>query len=198
MAAGGICVGAVFIRGADTRSPATFLFSSLAVLLPLVHCPGPKPDSRGSQAEVAILDDMSGWDAHLWRIVQRLWLLLAIGVCGLLLGLGPRPDRVDSLLGVLIIGLVIAAVVTTIARMPIPVRRAMRQLPRRRPMLTVASSLLAAVTVLILCWTIANAVTPGTLTPLTLAFVGVVVAGVPTLFSPRLISRSHTGWGKSS
>lgn len=105
-----------------------------------------------------------------------------IGVLGLLLGLGARPERSDSLLGLLLVLIVALPIAATVRRMPLPARRALRQLPRRRPLLALVTGLLAFVTLLVMWWTIGNALFPGTLSPLALALVAVVIAGLAVLF----------------
>lgn len=117
-------------------------------------------------------------DARLWRTLHRILLVLAVAVSGLLLGLGPRPERSDSLFGLLTVLIVVVSVAATVWRLPPRARRALRELPRHRPLLAVAAALLACVTVLVGWWALVNALFPGTLSPLALAFAGIGAAGI--------------------
>lgn len=135
-----------------------------------------------------ILDQVSGYDQRLWKVLERALLLLAIGVLGLLLGLGARPQRPDSVLGLLLMAVVLIPVGATVWRLPPTVRANLALLPRHRPLMTVASALGAVSTALVGAWALYNAMAPGTLTPLALALVLVLVAGGATLLG-RLTRR---------
>ncbi|MDR7301076.1 hypothetical protein [Haloactinomyces albus] len=123
---------------------------------------------------------MGGFDARLWRVLHRVLLMLAVGVVGLLLGLEPRPDRSASLFGLLLVLIVALPVSATVWRLPPHARRALRKLPRHRPLLALTAGLLACVTLLIGWWALVNALFPGTLSPLALALAGVGAAGATT------------------
>lgn len=131
---------------------------------------------------------MSGFETRLWRVLHRVLLVLMIGVLGLLLGLGSRPERIDSVFGLLIVLIVALPVAMTLARMPVRARQALRVLPSHRPLLTATAAVLGCVTLLVLWWTVVNALFPGTLSPLALALVGVVVAGMLALLG-KLVRR---------
>lgn len=128
---------------------------------------------------------VSGFEALLWRTVKRAWLVLVVGVLGLLLGLGSRPERGDSLFGVLVIAVVVSLVAAPVVRMSPPARTALRTLPRHRPLLLLTTALLGFVSFLVLWWTISNAVSPGTLAPLTLALLAVCAAGATVWLGRR-------------
>ncbi|WP_114452303.1 hypothetical protein [Halopolyspora algeriensis] len=121
---------------------------------------------------------MIEFDTRLWRLLHRILLVLAVAVPALLLGLGPRPERSDSLLGLLAVLIVVVPVAVAVWRLPPRARRALRGLPRHRPLLTVTAVLLACVTVLVGWWALVNALFPGTLSPLALAFAATAVAGI--------------------
>lgn len=126
---------------------------------------------------------MAGYDALLWRTLHRVLLVLTIGVLGLMLGLGSAPTRSDSLLGVLVVALVVLPVAITVRRMTPVARANLRAVPRYRPLMAVMSALLAFVTLLVLWWVVGNAIFPGTLSPLALALVGVVLAALTALLN---------------
>jgi hypothetical protein len=132
---------------------------------------------------------VSDFDARLWRTLNRTWLVLTIGVLGLLVGLGPRPTRFAALLGLLLVALVALLVTATVLRMPAWARRALRALPRHRPLLALTALLLGCATVLVLCWAVTDLVFPGTLSPLSLALFGVIAAGILCLLH-RLVRRA--------
>lgn len=132
---------------------------------------------------------MSGFDARLWRLLHRTWLILILGVLGLLLGLGASPQRGESLFGLLLVLLAGLPVGNMLWRMPSKGRATLRQLPRYRPMMGLTAGLLACGIALVLCWTIANTLSPGTLTPLSLALVTVAIAGVAAFLGSRLRHR---------
>jgi hypothetical protein len=117
----------------------------------------------------------------LWRVLHRVLLVMTIGVLGLLLGLGPRPDRGDSAYGLLLLLVVAVPVAALLWRIPPERRKALVLLPRRRPLLGATAGSLVVVAFLVLCWTVFNAVSPGTLSPLSLALLGVAVAGIAAL-----------------
>ncbi|MCA1187997.1 MULTISPECIES: hypothetical protein [Saccharopolyspora] len=126
---------------------------------------------------------MAGYDGMLWRTLHRVLLVLAVGVLGLLLGLGHEPSRADSLFGVLVVALVALPVWITFQRMTPVARGNLRALPRHRPLMTAMIGLLGLVALFVLGWTIANALFPGTLAPLALALVGVVLAALVALLN---------------
>ncbi|MFR9730291.1 hypothetical protein ACL03H_13765 [Saccharopolyspora sp. MS10] len=130
---------------------------------------------------------MAGYDALLWRALHRVLLVLAIGVLGLLLGLGHAPTRTDSLLGALVVALVVLPVAVAVRRMTPVARSNLRQVPRHRPLMAVTAGLLGLVLLLVTWWTVRNAVLPGSLSPLALALVGVVLAAAAALLhrAPR-------------
>ncbi|MBK0868128.1 MULTISPECIES: hypothetical protein [unclassified Saccharopolyspora] len=124
---------------------------------------------------------MTGYDGLVWRTLHRVLAVLAIGVLGLLIGLGSSASRSDSLLGVLVVALVALPVALTLRRMSPTARGNLRLLPGRRPLMTAQAVLLGLVAVLVLCWSAGNAIAPGTLAPLPLALVGVLLAAVLAL-----------------
>lgn len=134
---------------------------------------------------------MTGYDGLVWRTLHRVLAVLAIGVLGLLIGLGSSASRSDSLLGVLVVALVALPVALTLRRMSPTARGNLRLLPKRRPLMTAEAGLLGLVAVLVLCWSAANAIAPGTLAPLPLAMAGVLLAAVLALlgWAARRISR---------
>lgn len=132
-------------------------------------------------------------DALLWRALNRLCLVLVTGVVGLLLGLGQHPSRLDSLLGLLVVLLVVVPVAVTVSRMPPSFRRALPDLPRHRPLLTVMSALLGFVIFLVLSWTVMNAVFPGGFAPLTLALLGALAAAATGFVGSSLRRRKGKG-----
>lgn len=134
---------------------------------------------------------MSGFDALLWRVLHRVLLLLAVGVLGLLLGLGPSPGRTDSVFGLLVVFLAVAPVGVTFWRLPPRARTNVRSLPRHRPLLTVTAGLLAVVTLLVGWWTLSNALFPGTLSPLALALTAVAAAAGLTTLLARVARRTY-------
>lgn len=121
---------------------------------------------------------MSDFDARLWRVLNRVLLVLAIGVLGLLLGLGSGPARIDSVFGLILVLIVCLPAGVLVGRMSARGRQVLRQLPQRRPLLTATAGMLGVVTLLVLWWTVANALFPGTLSPLSLALALVGVAAV--------------------
>jgi FtsH-binding integral membrane protein len=128
-------------------------------------------------------------DAQLWRTLSRVWWVLTFGVLGLLLGLGSPPQRSDAVLGLLVVTVVAVLVATTVWRMPRRARAALRVLPRHRPRLALTALLLGGVTVLVLGWTVADLLVPGTLSPLSIALLGLVAAGIVRLLG-RLSGRA--------
>ncbi|WP_460962546.1 hypothetical protein [Parasphingorhabdus pacifica] len=124
---------------------------------------------------------MSGFDARIWRALNRILLVLAIGVLGLLLGLGPNPERGDSVFGLIIVLIVTLPVIVPFWRQSPRERRVWKQWPRRRPLVTATAAVLGCVALLVLWWTIANVLSPGTLSPLSLALVGVALAAALAL-----------------
>lgn len=131
----------------------------------------------------SLRDFVSGFDAFPWRVLHRVLLLLALGVLGLLLGLGPSPDRADSVFGLLIVLLVVAPIGGWLWRLPPRARTALSSLPRRRPLLLVTAILLASTTALVAWWALLNALFPGTFFPLALALAGVIAAGSTALLA---------------
>lgn len=123
---------------------------------------------------------MAGYDALLWRALHRVLAVLAIGVLGLQLALGV-PDRSDSLLGLLLVVLVALPVGDAVRRMPAQARANLRLVPRFRPLMTATAGACALVCLLVLCWALGNAISPGMLSLLTLALVGVVVGALLAL-----------------
>lgn len=123
---------------------------------------------------------MDGLDDVLWRSLNRMLLILVIGVLGLLLGLGQRPERFQSCYGLLVLIALIPAG-AGLRRLPTSFRRLAGVLPQRRPLATLQASLLIFVMLMVACWTVANALTPGTLSPLALALLGVAAASVIAL-----------------
>lgn len=129
----------------------------------------------------ATLKLVSEIEARLWRAVNRSWWVLLIGVLGLLLGLGSGPTRAHSLFGPSIVLFAVLPPGAIWMRLPTRTWSAVRELLRRHVMLTATAGLLACAAILVLCWAVVNAVTPGTLSPLSLALLGVVAAGATTL-----------------
>lgn len=126
------------------------------------------------------LDRVSGYDARLWRVLERALLILFVGTAGLLLGLGGSPGRADSLLGLLILAAAVLPIAVTVGRLPAPARARLRELPRRRRLLTVTAFLSACAAACIALWALFNVVSPGTLAPLALAFPALALAGITT------------------
>lgn len=124
----------------------------------------------------AVVSDVN---VRLWRTLNRIWWVQAVGVLGLLLG--PRPDRSTAVIGLLLVAVTVALSAVTLWRMPPRARAAMRRVPRHRPVLAVTGFLLGAVTALVLWWTIADLLWPATLAPLSLALFGVLAAGIVLL-----------------
>ncbi|MBQ6643976.1 MAG: hypothetical protein IJH84_23485, partial [Saccharopolyspora sp.] len=91
---------------------------------------------------------MTGYDGLVWRTLHRVLAVLAIGVLGLLIGLGSSASRSDSLLGVLVVALVALPVALTLRRMSPTARGNLRLLPGRRPLMTAQAVLLGLVAVL--------------------------------------------------
>lgn len=118
-------------------------------------------------------------DLRLWRTLNRVWWVQAVGVVGLLLT--SRPDRSTAMIGLLVVAVVALLATATYRRIPPRAREAMRRVPRHRPALALTGFLLGAVTALVLCWSIADLVFPGTLAPLALALFGVLAAGIVLL-----------------
>lgn len=119
---------------------------------------------------------MSDIDARLWRMLSRVWWLYAAGVVGLLVS--SPPDRATAAIGFLLVAVVVLQFMVTWRRLPRRAREAMRGVPRHRPALALTGFLLGAVTVLVLLWSLADLLFPGTLAPLALALIGVVAAGI--------------------
>ncbi len=126
---------------------------------------------------------MDGLDDVLWRSLNRMLLILVIGVLGLLLGLGQRPERFQSCYGVFLVLIALIPAGAGLRRLPISFRRLARVLPRRRPFVILQAALLIFVMLMVACWTAANALTPGTLSPLALALLGVAAASVTALLA---------------
>lgn len=124
---------------------------------------------------------MSEIEARLWRAVNRSWWVLLVGVLGLLVRLGSGPSRPDSLFGPIIVLIAVLPVGALWRRLPSRTWRAAEELLRRHVMVTATAGLLGCAGVLVLCWAVFNAVAPGTLSPLSLALLGVVAAGATTL-----------------
>lgn len=120
-------------------------------------------------------------EARLWRAVHRSWWVLLIGVLGLLLGLGSGPTRAHSLFGPFIVLVAVLPPGAIWMRLPTRTWSAVGELLRGRVLLTATTGLLACAAILVLCWAVGNAVNPGTLSPLSLALLGVVAAGATTL-----------------
>lgn len=138
---------------------------------------------------------MSDIDARLWRTLHRAVLVLVVGVAVLLVGLGSEPHRADSLYGPLVLAVALVPATVTVRRLPTPARRALRQLPRHRPMLTVTGALTAVAATLVACWSVFNALVGGTHSPLALALVAALAAGISAL-AGRASRRVRTGVGK--
>lgn len=138
---------------------------------------------------------MSDIDARLWRRLDRAVLVLAVGVALLLVGLGPEPDRVDSVYGLIIVALAVLPALVTVLRLPARARSALRHLPRHRPLLTTTAVLAASAAVLIASWSTVNALFPGTYSPLALALLAALAAGVTAVIG-RLSRRVRAGVGK--
>jgi hypothetical protein len=126
-------------------------------------------------------------DTRLWRTLNRVWWVQALGVLGLLLS--SPPDRSTATIGLLLVAVVALLFTVTFRRLPRRARKAMRSVPRYRPALALTGFLLGAVTVLVLWWALADLVFPGTLAPLALALFGVVAAGIVLLLR-RLFRRA--------
>ncbi|SFT54261.1 hypothetical protein SAMN04487904_103258 [Actinopolyspora lacussalsi subsp. righensis] len=127
------------------------------------------------------LTGVSGYDTRLWRVLDRALLILAVGTLGLLVGLGDSPRRADSVLGLLILAAAVLPIAVTVGRLPSHARARLRELPRRRRLLTVTAFLAACAAMCIALWSLHNALAPGTLAPLALAVPALAVAGVATL-----------------
>jgi hypothetical protein len=122
---------------------------------------------------------VSDVDVRLWRTMSRVWWVQVVGVLGLLLG--PRPGRLTAVIGLLVVAVVVAMSVVAWWRIPQRARLAMRWVPRYRPALALTGFLLGAATALVFCWSIADLLFPGTLSPLSLALFGVLAAGIVLL-----------------
>lgn len=123
---------------------------------------------------------MAGYDALLWRALHRVLAVLVIGVLGLHLGLG-IPSRGDSLLGVLLVLLVVLPVAAAVRRMSATARANLRQLHRHRPLMAGTAGACGLSCLFVLWWALGNAISPGTLSPLTLSLVAVLIGAVLAL-----------------
>ncbi|WP_092601677.1 hypothetical protein [Actinopolyspora xinjiangensis] len=131
---------------------------------------------------------MSGYDARLWRVLDRALLVLAVGTVALLIAVGGSSRRADSLLGLLILAAAVLPVAVTVVRLPAHARARLPELPRRRRLLTITALLGACAAVCVALWSLFNIVAPGTSAPLALAVPALAVAGIATAGS-RVLGR---------
>ncbi|PRW64578.1 hypothetical protein [Actinopolyspora mortivallis] len=134
---------------------------------------------------------MTDYDQWLWRALSRTFLVLALGVAGLLVTLGDRARRGDSVLGALILAVTALPLAMTVRGMDPNARRKLRELPRHRRLLTLTALLLACAAVLLALWTLVNLVLPVGSAPLPLAVPLLAAAGLTTAFGRRTRGRRH-------
>ncbi|ASU77854.1 hypothetical protein CDG81_05485 [Actinopolyspora erythraea] len=123
---------------------------------------------------------MSGYDARLWRGLDRALLILAVGTVALLIAAGGSSRRADSVLGLLTLAAAVLPVVVTVVRLPAHARAKLPELPRRRRLLTITAFLGACAAACVALWSLFNVVAPGTSAPLALAVPALALAGITT------------------